>query len=319
MSNDKRPCFVGFDTSNYTTSAAVATLEGEIVANLKMPLPVKDGECGLRQSDAVFSHIKNIPQIADKLKGILSEYSPIAVGVSSKPRDAEGSYMPCFLAGVAEAHAFASSIGVPVYEFSHQSGHITAAKYSAKMSDDICGRFLAFHVSGGTTEAVIAKDKGDTFAVTLVGETADLNAGQAIDRVGVSMGFHFPCGHEMERAAAENTKKVPRPKISVIGGKCNLSGVENLAARLYSESGDAALVSAFVFDFIAETLDKMTENLLIENGNMPVLYAGGVMSNSIIKERLSRRENTFFAEPAFSADNAAGIALLTGKRHLENN
>ncbi len=317
--NNKRSCFVGFDTSNYTTSAAVSTIDGEIVANLKIPLPVKAGESGLRQSDAVFAHVKNIPQIADELKKLISEYHPLAVGVSSRPRDAEGSYMPCFLAGVAEAHAFAAGIDAPVYEFSHQSGHIMAAKYSAKMSDDICGRFLAFHVSGGTTEAVIAEDKGDTFAVTLVGETSDLNAGQAIDRVGVAMGFHFPCGPGMEKAAIENTKKIPKPKISVKGGKCNLSGVENLAARLYSESGDTALVSAFVFDFIAETLDKMTENLLAEVGNIPVLYAGGVMSNSIIKAKLSRRKNTFFAEPAFSADNAAGIALLARKRYLKNN
>ena len=128
MPSSKIPCFVGIDTSNYTTSAAICTADGKIAANLKLPLPVKAGEVGLRQSDAVFSHVKNLPQIMDMLSEQLEGYEPLAVGVSEKPRDAEGAYMPCFLSGVVAAKSCAAGAGnIPVHGFSHQSGHIMAA------------------------------------------------------------------------------------------------------------------------------------------------------------------------------------------------
>ena len=155
----KLSCFVGIDTSNYTTSVAVASFDGEIIANLKLPLPVKEGERGLRQSDALFAHTKNMPSLMEKLAEILKDYTPLAVGCSAKPRDAEGSYMPCFLAGVAAAHSFAAPMNLPIYRFSHQDGHIKSAYYSS--GADIDGDFAAFHVSGGTTELVYVK-KNDT-------------------------------------------------------------------------------------------------------------------------------------------------------------
>ena len=89
-------CYVGFDTSNYTTSAAVCSEEGEILANLKRPLPVREGERGVRQAEAVFSHVRNLAPLCDELKETLDGLTPVAVGVSSRPRDGADSYMPCF-------------------------------------------------------------------------------------------------------------------------------------------------------------------------------------------------------------------------------
>ncbi len=318
MKTNKLPCYVGIDTSNYTTSAAVCTLDGRIAANLKLPLPVKSGEVGLRQSDAVFAHVKNLPLIMDRLSAELGGCEPIAVGVSERPRDAEGAYMPCFLSGVAVARAFSAGAGnIPVYGFSHQRGHIMAAVYSSGRQELLLSDFIAFHVSGGTTEALLVHPRAGGFDVKIIGETLDLNAGQAVDRAGVMLGLGFPCGPELESLALENTKKVPRERISVRDGCCNLSGLENLAAKLYRETGDRALTAAFVLDFIGRTLLKMTEALRGAHGNLPVLYAGGVMSNSIIKKMLSVGGNEYFAEPAFSSDNAAGIALLCRIKHTE--
>ena len=120
-------CYVGIDASNYTTSAAVCDAEGRVIANIKAPLPVKAGECGLRQSDAVFAHVKNMPRVMEELRTVLRGYRVAAVGVSTRPRNAEGSYMPCFLSGKAAAEAFAAGLDLPVVEFSHQDGHIMAA------------------------------------------------------------------------------------------------------------------------------------------------------------------------------------------------
>lgn len=318
--SEKRPLFVGIDTSNYTTSAAVADMDGNVILNLKRLLYVSEGNRGLRQSDAVFAHVKNLPEIMDSLSETLSGYSPLAVGVSVTPRDAEDSYMPCFLAGNAAAHSLASACGIPVYGFSHQSGHVMAALYSsggAELLQKV--RFAAFHVSGGTTEILLISPSGDSFSVELIGGTKDLNGGQAIDRIGVLMGLGFPCGREMETLALKNDKRIPSPRISVEGLACNLSGLENHAEKLYLESEDKALTSAFVFDFIGRTLSSLAENLTKEYGEIPIVYAGGVMSNSIIKNMLGVRKNTFFAAPEFSSDNAAGIALLCRKRYLSKN
>ena len=304
-------CYVGFDTSNYTTSAAICTEDGEIVANLKEPLPVKDGECGLRQSDAVFSHVRNLPLLTERLREALQGYTVRAVGCSVRPREAEGSYMPCFLAGRAAAESFAAAINVPVTECSHQDGHIMAALYSSGAAERLLqAPFAAFHVSGGTTEVLHVTPTDGRFSVRLVGETADLNAGQAIDRAGVMMGLQFPCGKEMESLAKTYTGKLPKPRVCVRDMKCNLSGLQNMTQKLWEESGDRACVSAYVLSFIGETLRQMTEQLDGQYPALPIVYAGGVMSNRYLQEVLGKRPDTYFAAPQFSADNAAGVALL---------
>ncbi len=308
---------LGIDTSNYTTSVAVADTNGQIVANLKRPLPVAEGACGLRQSDALFAHVKNLPSLMQELRSVLNGEAPVAVGVSSKPRNQEGSYMPCFLAGVAAAESASAALGVPLYTFSHQCGHLRAAMYSAKKADLLGAAFGAFHISGGTTEMLLAKPASLGFAVQLLGGTADLNAGQAVDRVGVMMGLSFPCGPALEVLASEylarnGEKSVPKRKIKVENGEIHLSGLENLAEKLYKETNDKGLTAAFVLSYIATALCELTKYLRAQNGEtLPVLFSGGVMSNRIIQQRIKTNfNNVFFAEPAFSADNAAGIALL---------
>ena len=312
-------CFVGIDTSNYTTSAAVCSADGKIIANLKAPLPVKAGECGLRQSDAVFAHVKNLPSLMERLREAVRGKCVLAVGYSARPREAEGSYMPCFLAGHAAAEAYAAAIDAPVFDFSHQDGHVMAAAYSSGASEILLkAPFVAFHVSGGTTEVLSAIPRDEGFSVRLIGETLDLNAGQAIDRVGVMMGLAFPCGREIERLAMEFEGKLPKPRISVKNGCCNLSGLQNLAEKLWNESRDPRLVSAYVLDFIGATLCEMTAQIDAAHGALPIVYAGGVMSNQILQKRLGVRADTYFAEPQFSADNAAGTALLCRQRFLKS-
>ena len=316
-----RDCFVGFDTSNYTTSVALCDREGRVVANLKAPLPVKDGERGLRQSDALFAHTRNLPALTDRLGEILREgdLRPAAVGVSAKPRDVEGSYMPCFLAGLAAAQSFAAACSVPIYEVSHQNGHVMAALYSADALSLLEREsFLAFHVSGGTTEVLLIDPREAGFSVTLVGETADINAGQAIDRVGVALGLSFPCGRELERLASLYSGRLSSRPVCVRDGRCSLSGVENLALRLWNETGDPSAVAAFVFDFIERTLIEMGEQVMARYGRMPVIFAGGVMSNRWMRKNLSSRFEAYFSEPEFSADNGAGVSLLCRSAFLRH-
>jgi len=295
--------YLGIDTSNYTTSLAVADETG-IVENIKIPLSVKEGERGLRQSDALFQHNVNLPIAFERL----GDYSFEALGYSLRPRDVEGSYMPCFLAGTLAGIAAAKTAGIKSYAFSHQAGHIRAALYSSGRENLIGSEFIAFHVSGGTTELLHVKN--DT--ISKIGGTEDINAGQLIDRSGVLMGMTFPCGAEMERLAGEAFE---RPKVCVRGLVCNLSGAENKVKEFIEKGADRESVSAYVIDFVKLSLDALCENALKEYGKLPLIFAGGVMSNGIIKAYMKEKYGADFAEPQFSADNAAGTALLCRDAH----
>ncbi len=311
--------FCGIDTSNYTTSAALCDESGRIIANIKIPLPVKNGERGLRQSDAVFAHIKNLPILTGKLRELIGVTELTAVAVSAQPRDTEGSYMPCFLSGVSAAQMLSAGAKVPLFYTSHQQGHVMAAyATSGALKDDLFERytaFIAFHVSGGTTECLLVKPNGSEFQIELIGGTADLNAGQAIDRIGVAMGLRFPCGPEMEKLALAHESVIKGIKTSVKNGSCNLSGLENIAMRMIADGCPKEEVSAYTIEFVAKTLYKIAQHVREIHGNLPIVWAGGVMSNSIIQSRLSKLNNCYFTEPQYSADNAVGVALICKNKY----
>lgn len=322
----KKLLFVGIDTSNYTTSCALCDGEGRVIANIKKMLPVKDGERGLRQSDALFAHTKNLPECMEALGEVIKKEMydgarVVAVGYSATPRDIEGSYMPCFLAGVAAAKSFCASIpNVKSYALSHQCGHIRAAIYSSGYDHSDGKPFGAFHVSGGTTDILLCQPCDSSIKIDGVGGSLDINAGQAIDRTGVLMGLPFPAGKHMELLANQYTEPVKGVSVCVNGMSCNLSGLENKAAEAYRKTGDKSYVCAYVFEFVGKTLYKMSEAFKQTYGDIPIIYAGGVMSNRIIKKKLSKINNTYFSEPEFSADNASGIAIMARDKYLlENN
>lgn len=298
---------LGIDTSNYTTS--VALFNNGTINQQKMLLPVKQGELGLRQSDAVFHHVKQLPVVLEAL--LLGETSVRAVGVSNRPRDFAGSYMPCFTVGMGTAKAISLSLGIPLFTFSHQAGHIAAALYSTNKLELLHEQFIAFHVSGGTTEAVLVTPNEQTiFDVKIVAQSLDLKAGQAVDRVGAMLGLSFPSGKALEELAL-NTDIQFKIKPSLKGIDCSLSGIENQCRGMLDNGKSKQEIAAYCLQSILSALDEMTAALLSQYAGLPLLFAGGVMSNSIIRNKLTLKYGAYFAEPAFSADNAAGIAILT--------
>ncbi|MDE5984240.1 MAG: peptidase M22 [Eubacterium sp.] len=298
--------YLGFDTSNYTTS--VALFDGENMYQSRQLLSVKNGERGLRQSDAVFQHTVNMPILLDNIKCSIKDVK--AVAVSTRPRNIDGSYMPCFLVGKSNAVCASSITGAKLYETSHQIGHILAALYSIQRLDLITQRFIAFHVSGGTTEALLVEpDSEEIIKATVIAQSTDLKAGQAIDRAGVMMGYTFPCGKKLDELSQKSNREF-NIKPSMIGMDCSLSGIENKAKAMLDKGESNEDISKFVLSSISCTIDKMTEKLLNEYDNIPIIYAGGVMSNTLIKTNImSKYNNAYFAHPAYSCDNACGIAI----------
>lgn len=303
--------YLGFDTSNYTTSVALYFPDENRIVHRKKLLPVKEGEKGLRQSDAVFHHTVQLSEITESL---FDEVKPEidGVGASAFPRMAEGSYMPCFLVGLNTAKILSSSLSKNVKITSHQNGHIVAALYSADNLKLLNERFIAFHVSGGTTEALLVEpDEDEVIKCTLIASSLDLKAGQAIDRAGVMMGMRFPCGAEMDKLSRESGRTFGKVKVYSKGKDISLSGLENKCRKMFDDGESKADISKFCFHYICSALETMTDKILEEYGNLPILYSGGVMSNTLIKERLTKKYGGLFATPEFSSDNAAGVAILT--------
>ncbi len=287
---------LGIDTSNYTTSVALCAACGEYVS-IRTPFDVAQGLRGVRQSDAVFLHTRELPNLIERL---FADRPQIAcVSVSDKPRDAQGSYMPCFMAGLSAARSLAAALNVPLFRLSHQRGHILAALKGAGRENLVGREFHAYHVSGGTTELLHVAPDG---AITIAGATADLNAGQLIDRCGVSLGLKFPCGAALETLALSGVATIKPARFKPTDAM-NFSGLENqFAAHIKGyPPEDCAL---WLLESIANALLSLADGV-----KGPLILAGGVMSNRLIKARLDAAFDTYSTDSEFAADNAIGVAL----------
>ena len=302
---------LGIDTSNYATSLAVYdTGTKEVVCDVKKFLPVKPGQLGLRQSDAVFHHTAALPELLAELGRRADLAAVEAVGVSARPRPVEGSYMPCFLAGVSAAAAFAAARGLPLVRTTHQQGHIAAALLAAGDERLFEQPALVFHVSGGTTDLLFCQGPD---RVECIGTSSDLYAGQAVDRVGVKLGFAFPAGEKVSELAARCAEPV-RPRASVQGTQCSLSGLENQCDGLLRGGKSPEYVCKYCLLCVAETAFLMVRSARREHGELPVVFAGGVMSSRVIQQELAPRlPGSHFVPGRFSSDNAIGVALLAAR------
>ena len=275
----------------------------------KIILSVKEKSCGLRQSDAVFQHVMNLSKVCEKVLNKINE-KPCAVGFSISPCDFEGSYMPCFMVGKMLALSLASAYKVKCYSFSHQRGHIIAALYSANCLELANKPFLAFHISGGTTDLLHVKpDNEKIISVTQIGSSLDLKAGQAVDRIGIMLSLPFPCGKELE-ILGEKSKKIYKIKPYLREFSCSLSGVENKAKKMFDDGESREDIAKFCLDYILCNIREMCELASGAYEGLPFVFAGGVMSNKYLKAELFKEFGGFFAEPKYSSDNAAGIAML---------
>ena len=281
--------------------------DGEHMINKRQLLTVKTGERGLRQSDAVFQHTVNMPALIDDIS--IDNNNINAVAVSSRPRNIDGSYMPCFLVGINNAVAVSRFSGAPLFKTSHQVGHILAGLYSIDRLDLISKPFIAFHISGGTTEALLVEpDKNEIVTARIIAQSSDLKAGQAVDRAGVMMGLTFPCGKELDKLSLLSEKEFKiRPSMN--GLDCSLSGVENKAKKMFENGESKEDISKYILTYISNSIDEMTQRIIDNYGNLPIMFVGGVMSNTLIRKQITKKYNAYFAKPDLSCDNACGIAI----------
>ncbi len=297
---------LGFDTSNYTTSAAV--FDGDTGENRGRLLTVPEGTLGLRQSDALFQHTKRLHLMVEQLRadGVIGEIC--AVGASTRPREVEGSYMPCFLVGEGQGRSLAAALGFPFFACSHQQGHIAAAAWSAGHEELMDIPHLAWHLSGGTTELLYVRPEGCMVRAELIGGTTDISAGQLVDRIGVSLGMEFPAGKSMD-AVSLGSDQEKYFTVKTAEGKFSLSGMENKIGAMVSAGSSPADIARYTFLTIGSVLERATAWAKSVYGDLPVLCSGGVASNSLLRSKLAP-QGVIFAPAKYSTDNALGVAIL---------
>ena len=300
---------IGFDTSNYTTS--IAYFDGADGQNYSRLLPVSQGQLGLRQSDAVFAHIKSLPELSDRLFSDLGNMSIDAVGVSTRPRAVEGSYMPCFMVGYTHAKLLSDAYRVPLVEVSHQQGHVAASLWSAGRLELMDVPHLAWHLSGGTTELLLVEPDGKNVKCTRIGGTSDISAGQLIDRTGQLLGLPFPSGKHLDAFSQEAVdREVFRVKCPEL--EFSLSGVQNKVQQFYDKSSNPAETAGYALRCVAYAVKKSTQNALKAYPGLPVVFSGGVASNSLLRKELDDLDPVF-CPSQYSTDNAMGVAVLTAR------
>ena len=297
---------IGFDTSNYTTS--IAYFDGRDGLNCSRLLPVKQGELGLRQSDAVFHHTKGLPELSGRLFSNVDVGEITAVGVSTHPRSVDGSYMPCFMVGFSHAKLLADFLRVPLIECSHQQGHVAASLWSAGHLELMDQPHLAWHLSGGTTELLLVEPEGKNVKCSRIGGTTDISAGQLIDRTGQLLNLPFPSGKHLDALSSQaQGREVFRVKCP--GMEFSLSGVQNKVQQFHAKNGESAEPAAFALRCVSNAVLQATQNALKEYPGLCVVFSGGVASNSMLRKQ-TQQLNPIFSEPQFSTDNAMGVAVL---------
>ncbi len=298
---------IGIDTSNYTTS--IAFFDGQAGINCSKLLPVKQGELGLRQSDAVFSHIKSLPELSGRLFSHVQEDHRIrAIGVSTRPRAVDGSYMPCFMVGYSHAKLLSDMLHVPLIEVSHQQGHVAASLWSTGHMELMDEPHLAWHLSGGTTELLLVEPEGRNVRCTKIGGTTDISAGQLIDRTGQLLQLPFPSGRHLDALSLEASKNTVF-KVKCQDMKFSLSGVQNKVQQFHSDIGIPSETAAYALRCIAKAVLLATEQAQKAYPGFRVVFSGGVASNSMLREVCSPL-NPIFSQPQYSTDNAMGVAVL---------
>lgn len=301
---------LGLDTSNYTTSAAV--FDGTEGRNCGRLLDVPEGALGLRQSDALFQHVKRLPDMLAALRreGALKELA--AVGASTRPRAVEGSYMPCFLPGETVGRCLADALSIPFFSCAHQEGHIAAAAWSAGRMDLLDQPHLAWHLSGGTTELLYVEPEGSGVKAVCVGGTSDISAGQLIDRTGKLLNLDFPAGKALD-ALTEGRDLGQYFRVKLKDLTFSLSGVENQVKVLAEQGEKPEHIACYVLDTVAGAVQAATRAAWEKWPGLPVLCSGGVASSRRLRRWM---EDAVFAAPEYSTDNAMGVAILAHRMLL---
>lgn len=304
--------FIGIDTSCYTTSLCLVDAKFRVLADVRKVLQVPVGKRGLSQSNMVYQHTRNLPELFERLRPLFKQYPVAGIGVTNQPRRNEHSYMPAFLAGLGYGRSLSALLGIPLYTISHQENHVLAAMRS--LGEVWEEPFFALHVSGGTTELIRFLRQSAVWQATCIGGTSDVSAGQFIDRIGVALGFSFPAGVHVEQEALAEREAVKGDVVFFKDGYISFSGPESQVQREIKKGRHPhAYYCKWTLVTVWNGLVRLLETALMQ-GMTRLVAVGGVMSNRYIRSQMEafcqqRGIQLVLAPPGYSSDNSAGAAF----------
>ena len=318
---DGTPVVIGFDTSNYRTSVAAVTLDGEILVNHRELLPVSSGERGLRQSDAVFAHIRQLRNSEEALREKLKGTWIAAVAASTKPRDGGESYMPVFQVGHTAGSMMAAALAFSGFRYLH-SRQQTDFYHSLPVSRTRL--FLAVNLNSFLIAAVPCLLMSLVSAMIIQISTGAATCvpwalGQTCLQLCFFLGFCMTA-----LLAVVKGKSGALLGVSLENGDltCHLSGAETKVQQWIREGSMAREdMAREIYDLLARTLVRMLKAGAEKSGCREALVTGGVAASALLRQLMAERKaktrgcpEIVFGRPEMSGDNAVGVALIGVQR-----
>lgn len=310
---------LGIESSCDDTSAAVIK-DGYLLSNVVSSQAVHEAYGGVVPELASRAHQQNIvPVVHEALKraGVAKEELS-AVAFTRGP-----GLMGSLLVGVSFAKGFARSLGIPMIDVNHLTGHVLAHFIKAEGEENIQPEFpfLCLLVSGGNSQIILVKGYND---MEILGQTIDDAAGEAFDKCAKVMGLPYPGGPHIDRLAATGDPSrfkfskphIPELDYSFSGLKTSFlytlrDAVKEDDAFIENNLADlAASLQRTIIEILLDKLDKAVRRHPVRH----LAIGGGVSANSGVRSAVSdfckkRGITPWIPDRAFTTDNAAMVAM----------
>lgn len=315
MEEEKDIYILAIESSCDETAAAVVRNGREVLSNvISTQIALHTLYGGVVPEIASRKHIEKINQV---IEAALEE-----AGTELRQMDAIAvTYGPglvgALLVGVSAAKAISFATGIPLVGVHHIEGHINANYIEHK---ELEPPYVCLVVSGGHSHLVVVKDYGE---YEIIGQTRDDAAGEAFDKVARAIGLGYPGGPKIDKVSREGNPDAipfPRPKLADNVYDFSFSGLKSAVlnylngCRMKGEEICQADVAASFQKAVVEVLVEHSMHALGEYGYDRFAIAGGVASNSALREAMARacRDNNirfYYPSPVYCTDNAAMIGV----------
>ena len=303
---------LGIESSCDDTSAAVIK-DGYLLSNVVASQAVHEAYGGVVPELASRAHQQNIvPVVHEALKraGVTKEELS-AVAFTRGP-----GLMGSLLVGVSFAKGFARSLGIPMIDVNHLTGHVLAHFIKAEGEDNVQPEFpfLCLLVSGGNSQIILVKAYND---MEILGQTIDDAAGEAIDKCSKVMGLGYPGGPIIDKLARQGNPK------AFSFSKPHIPGLD------YSFSGLTTSFIYFLCDWMKDDLDFIEDILMDKLRKAAKQYkikevavAGGVSANNGLRNAFREHAGKygwkiFIPKFSYTTDNAAMIAITGYFKYMD--
>lgn len=302
------------------TSIAIVKNGHEVIAltiNTQMDTHASFG--GVVPEIASRMHTENITLVLDETlrKANMNVSDVDAIAVAYKP-----GLLGSLLVGVEFAKTLSFLYNKPLIGVNHLLGHI----YANNLEDNLEFPLLALVVSGGHTELVIMKDD---YNYELLGSTLDDAIGESYDKVARVLGFNYPGGPYVEKAAKDGNSSYHMPKpVDDDTYNFSYSGLKSSIINLVNTEkmkGNSINVPDLACSFQTAAVDELTRKLelALQNTNIKhVVIAGGVSANNYLRDKIKESCDKYNAKlylprMLYCTDNGAMIGAAAYPLYLK--